>query len=79
MPNAGRKLVTLPKKLEWNKLFKKHIKELDDKKPVIICGDMNVAHQEIGRASVLYSFNFNFLNFLKYQLVDVNNRNINLI
>lgn len=53
MPNAGQKLVTLPKRLEWNKLFKKHIKELDQKKPVIICGDMNVAHQEIGIVSIL--------------------------
>ena len=47
MPNAGRNLVTLPKRLEWNKIFKKFIKELDDQKPVIICGDMNVAHNEI--------------------------------
>ncbi|XP_071631723.1 exodeoxyribonuclease isoform X1 [Temnothorax longispinosus] len=47
VPNAGQKLVTLPKRLEWNKAFKKWIEELDQKKPVIICGDMNVAHQEI--------------------------------
>ncbi|XP_019701139.2 uncharacterized protein LOC105192173 isoform X2 [Harpegnathos saltator] len=47
VPNAGQKLVTLPKRLEWNKIFKKYIEELDQKKPVIICGDMNVAHQEI--------------------------------
>ncbi|KAL6267693.1 hypothetical protein P5V15_000765 [Pogonomyrmex californicus] len=47
VPNAGQKLVTLPKRLEWNKAFKKCIEELDQKKPVIICGDMNVAHQEI--------------------------------
>lgn len=59
MPNAGQKLVTLPKRLEWNKEFKKHIEELDQKKPVIICGDMNVAHQEIGRISMLDSLNFN--------------------
>lgn len=48
VPNAGKKLITLPKRLEWNKIFKKHIEEMDKKKPVIICGDMNVAHQEIG-------------------------------
>ncbi|KAL0121758.1 hypothetical protein PUN28_006907 [Cardiocondyla obscurior] len=47
VPNAGAKLVTLPKRLDWNSVFKKHIEELDKKKPVIICGDMNVAHQEI--------------------------------
>lgn len=48
VPNAGRKLVTMPKRLEWNKDLKNYVKELDAKKPVIICGDMNVAHQEIG-------------------------------
>lgn len=48
VPNAGQKLVTLPKRLEWNKIFKKYIEEMNQKKPVIICGDMNVAHQEIG-------------------------------
>ncbi|KAL7287978.1 hypothetical protein TKK_0018034 [Trichogramma kaykai] len=47
VPNAGQKLKTLPKRLEWNQAFKKHVQELDKKKPVIICGDMNVAHHEI--------------------------------
>ncbi|XP_076175194.1 recombination repair protein 1 isoform X2 [Ptiloglossa arizonensis] len=47
VPNAGQKLVTLPKRLQWNEVFKTYIKKLDEKKPVIICGDMNVAHQEI--------------------------------
>ncbi|KAB0800981.1 hypothetical protein PPYR_05335 [Photinus pyralis] len=51
VPNAGRRLVTLPKRLEWNKIFKKFIKELDKQKPVIICGDMNVAHSEIDLAN----------------------------
>lgn len=49
VPNAGRKLVTLPKRLQWNEEFRKYVKELDEKKPVIICGDMNVAHNEIGK------------------------------
>lgn len=49
VPNAGQKLVTLPKRLEWNKDFKEFIQKLDEKKPVIICGDMNVAHTEIGK------------------------------
>lgn len=63
MPNAGQKLVTLPKRLEWNKTFKKYIQELDQKKPVIICGDMNVAHQEIGIIIVLALLN------LKYRIL----------
>lgn len=48
VPNAGRKLVTLPKRLKWNEEFRNHVKSLDKNKPVIICGDMNVAHNEIG-------------------------------
>lgn len=48
VPNSGRKLVTLPKRLQWNEEFRKHVKDLDKKKPVIICGDMNVSHKEIG-------------------------------
>ncbi|XP_023247426.1 uncharacterized protein LOC106635782, partial [Copidosoma floridanum] len=47
VPNAGNKLVTLPKRLKWNEAFKKFVQDLDKKKPVIVCGDMNVAHQEI--------------------------------
>ncbi|KAK2578057.1 hypothetical protein KPH14_008472 [Odynerus spinipes] len=47
VPNAGAKVVNLPKRLEWNEAFKCFVKELDKKKPVIVCGDMNVAHQEI--------------------------------
>ncbi|XP_011503013.1 PREDICTED: DNA-(apurinic or apyrimidinic site) lyase [Ceratosolen solmsi marchali] len=47
VPNAGQKLVTLPKRLKWNEIFKKYVQDLDKIKPVIICGDMNVAHQEI--------------------------------
>jgi len=55
--------VTLPKRLEWNKIFKKYIEELDRKKPVIICGDMNVAHQEIGMSIVIISILENIIIF----------------
>ena len=47
VPNAGRGLVTLDKRMEWDPLFRSHVENLDKKKPVIICGDMNVAHTEI--------------------------------
>ncbi|CAK1544691.1 unnamed protein product [Leptosia nina] len=47
VPNSGRKLVTLDKRMKWNEEFRKHVKTLDEKKPVIICGDMNVSHNEI--------------------------------
>jgi len=49
-PNAGRKLVTLDKKLKWNEDFLQYIKELDAKKPVILVGDLNVSHKEVDLA-----------------------------
>lgn len=48
VPNSGRGLVTLQKRLKWNTLFQQYLNELNKKKPVIICGDMNVSHEEIG-------------------------------
>lgn len=47
VPNAGRKLVNLEQRLRWNKLFLRFMQRLDEKKPVILCGDLNVAHNEI--------------------------------
>lgn len=46
-PNAKRDLTRLPYRLEWGKAFTHYIKELDKRKPVVFCGDLNVAHQEI--------------------------------
>ncbi|KAK3888007.1 hypothetical protein Pcinc_007919 [Petrolisthes cinctipes] len=51
VPNAGRKLVTLDKRMDWDPKFRKHLKDLDAKKPVIMCGDLNVAHSEIDLAN----------------------------
>ncbi len=51
MPNAGRKVVRLPYRMEWDPAFRSYIKGLDDKKPVILCGDLNVAHLEIGECN----------------------------
>jgi len=47
VPNAGRKLITLDKRMDWDPKLRNHLVELDKKKPVIVCGDMNVAHQEL--------------------------------
>ncbi|KIL47059.1 exodeoxyribonuclease III [Jeotgalibacillus campisalis] len=46
-PNSKRDLSRLPYRLEWEERMLDYIKELDKKKPVILCGDLNVAHQEI--------------------------------
>lgn len=47
-PNSGRGLVRLDYRInEWDKEFREHLQQLDAKKPVILCGDLNVAHKEI--------------------------------
>lgn len=48
IPNAGAGLKTLPKRIKWDEEFRNYLMELDSKKPVILAGDLNVAHQEIG-------------------------------
>ncbi|MFB9279557.1 exodeoxyribonuclease III [Cohnella cellulosilytica] len=46
-PNAKRDLSRLDYRLEWEDRFRDYLSELDKRKPVIACGDLNVAHQEI--------------------------------
>lgn len=46
-PNAKRDLTRLDYRLEWEDRFRAYLQQLDSQKPVIICGDLNVAHQEI--------------------------------
>lgn len=46
-PNAKRDLTRLPYRLEWEDRFRFYVLQLEQTKPVIICGDLNVAHQEI--------------------------------
>lgn len=46
-PNSQKELARLPYRMKWEEDFKKFVKQLDEVKPVIICGDLNVAHQEI--------------------------------
>ena len=46
-PNAQRELARIDHRLAWDDAFRTFLKELDAQKPVIICGDLNVAHQEI--------------------------------
>jgi len=46
-PNSKRGLLRLDYRMEWEDDFRKYLKALDDQKPVILCGDLNVAHKEI--------------------------------
>ncbi|MDR3182532.1 MAG: exodeoxyribonuclease III [Planctomycetaceae bacterium] len=49
-PNSQEGLVRLPYRLDWENAFQHYLRQLDTSKPVIVCGDMNVAHQEIDLA-----------------------------
>jgi exodeoxyribonuclease III len=46
-PNSQRDLARLPYRLDWENRIMVHLKALDEKKPVVLCGDLNVAHHEI--------------------------------
>ena len=46
-PNSQRGLTRLDYRMKWEDDFRAYLLELDKAKPVIVCGDMNVAHQEI--------------------------------
>lgn len=46
-PNSQDGLRRLDYRMEWDDAFRDYLKKLDAEKPVVVCGDMNVAHQEI--------------------------------
>ncbi len=47
VPNSQRELTRLDYRMVWEDAFLSYVKKLDEKKPVIYCGDLNVAHKEI--------------------------------
>lgn len=46
-PNAQRELARIEHRLKWDEAFRNYLVQLDAQKPVIVCGDLNVAHNEI--------------------------------
>ncbi|CAK8671221.1 unnamed protein product [Clavelina lepadiformis] len=51
VPNSQRGLKRLSYRMKWNEDFLTYLKSLDAKKPVVLCGDMNVSHLEIDLAN----------------------------
>jgi exodeoxyribonuclease III len=49
-PNSQRELTRLPYRRKWDRAFLGYLRRLGEEKPVIFCGDLNVAHQEIDLA-----------------------------
>ena len=50
-PNSQAELARLPYRLEWDTAFRAFLKRLEKTKPVLVCGDLNCAHQEIDLAN----------------------------
>lgn len=50
-PNSQRGLKRLDYRMTWEKDFLSFLKKLEEKKPVVLCGDLNVAHEEIDLAN----------------------------
>lgn len=50
-PNSQRGLTRLDYRMKWETDFAEYLKKLSEKKPVVLCGDLNVAHQEIDLAN----------------------------
>ena len=46
-PNSQEELRSLDYRMKWDDDFRAYLKKLEEKKPVIVCGDLNVAHKEI--------------------------------
>jgi exodeoxyribonuclease-3 len=51
VPNSKRELTRLPYRQQWDRDFLRYLKKLEMKKPVIFCGDLNVAHTELDLAN----------------------------
>ena len=51
VPNSRRDLSRLPYRQRWDRDFLAYLKKLEKKKPVVVCGDLNVAHTEIDLAN----------------------------
>lgn len=57
VPNSGSVLARLPYRQTWDAAFLVYLKELEKTKPVVVCGDLNVAHKEIDLARPKQNFN----------------------
>ena len=57
VPNSGQGLVRLDYRQTWDKSFRRYLRQLDLMKPVIVCGDFNVAHQSIDLANPKSNYN----------------------
>ena len=65
VPNVKRELTRLDYRMKWEDDFRGYLKTLRDSKPVICCGDMNVAHQEIDIKNAKANGTWNGIDYTK--------------
>lgn len=79
VPNVKRTLERMDERMEWEREIQKYLLKLDKKKPVVICGDFNVAHteidiknakQNIGNAGFTYEEREKFTELLSKGFID---------
>ena len=79
VPNVKRDLSRMESRMRYEDLFLAYIKKLEEDKPVVFCGDMNVAHQEIdirnvksniGNAGFTYEERCKFSELLDHGFID---------
>lgn len=81
VPNSGQGLVRLDYRQQWDRDFLAYLKDLEKKKPIIVCGDFNVAHEPIDIARPKSNYNKTagytqaeidgFDRFVNSELVDI--------
>ena len=78
-PNAQNELKRIDYRMQWEDAFRDYLTELDQEKPVIVCGDLNVAHNEIdlknpktniGNAGFSYEERGKFTELLESGFID---------
>ena len=79
VPNVKRELTRLEYRMKWEDDFRSYLKKLEKTKPVIVCGDLNVAHEEIdlknakaniGNAGFTYEERGKFTELLESGFID---------
>ncbi|GAA57825.1 AP endonuclease 1 [Clonorchis sinensis] len=73
VPNSGQGLVRLPyRQHQWDPEFRQHLKQLDKIKPIIVTGDLNVAHEEIESLQINFFSGLEIARWLRRKLIDRN-------
>lgn len=71
-PNSGSELKRLEYRQQWDKDFLAYLKQLEKEKPVVLCGDLNVAHQDIDLARPKPNYNKS-AGYMQEEIDGINN------